>query len=299
MKIHRSINLSIVIILVLSSCVAKKKYAELQQRNSSMQTQLTSEEEELEKCEAEKARAIAEISALKATNQGLQERIKDLNNTNAALLNNTGDLATLSKKAAENLEKSLESMKEKDLQIKSLRDAVNKRDSVTLALVTSIKGALGNLNDQDIEVNVEKGVVFISISDKLLFTSGSYKISESAKTILGKIATIMKNKEEIDFMVEGHTDNVPIKQNCIADNWELSVLRATAVVKVLQEDFSIEPERMTAAGRSHYVPLAENTTDANKARNRRTRIVVLPKLDQFYDMVEKGMEEAKANSQKE
>ncbi|MEM7109557.1 MAG: OmpA family protein, partial [Bacteroidota bacterium] len=200
---------------------------------------------------------------------------------------------------AENLEKSLESMKEKDLQIKSLRDAVNKRDSVTLALVTSIKGALGNLSDQDIEVNVEKGVVFISISDKLLFTSGSYTISESAKSILGKIATIMKNKPDIDFMVEGHTDNVPIKQSCISDNWELSVLRATAVVKVLQDDFEIAPERMTAAGRSYYVPLVENTNDQNKARNRRTRIVVLPKLDQFYDMVEKGMEEAKANSQGE
>ena len=126
--------------------------------------------------------------------------------------------------------------------------------------------------------------------------SGSYKISNDAKSILGIVATIMKDKQDFDFMVEGHTDDVPIYQGCVNDNWELSVLRATAVVKVLQNDFEISPQRMTAAGRSSYIPLAENTSDANRAKNRRTRIVVLPKLDQFYDMVEQGMEEAEMNS---
>ena len=223
----------------------------------------------------------------------LQEQINLLKNTNSALLNSQGDLSTLSKKGAENLERSLESIKEKDLQIKTMRDAINKKDSVTLALVTSLKGALGNINDEDIEINVEKGVVFVSISDKLLFRSGSYQVSNRAKEVLGKVAKVVKDKKDFEFMVEGHTDTDPINNSCIIDNWDLSTKRATAVVRILQNDFNVDPSRMTAAGRSEYVPVDSNSSRDGKAANRRTRIVVLPKLDQFYGMIEEGMKKAK------
>jgi chemotaxis protein MotB len=177
-----------------------------------------------------------------------------------------------------------------------MQDAVTRRDSVTLALVTSLKGALIDINDSDIEVNVEKGVVFISISDKLLFNSGSYMVSNRAKEVLGKVATVLNDKPEIEFLVEGHTDNVPIRNEVLLDNWDLSVKRATSVVRVLQNDFGVSPERMTAAGRSYYIPLDDNETTSGRAKNRRTRIVVLPKLDQFFELIEQGMEKATANN---
>ncbi len=281
-----------VVAVLFSSCVSKKKYSELNQRQTRTQSELQAQNEKANSCEKEKNDALARISALHATNQALKDQIAELKTTNSALLNNVGDLATLSKKEAENLERSLESIREKDLQIKYLRDAMSKKDSVTLALVTSLKGAIGNFDDEDIEINVEKGVVFISISDKMLFRSGSYKITDKAKVVLGKIAKVVNNKPEIDFMVEGHTDNVPINVAGISDNWDLSVLRATSVVRVLQTEFGVDPDRMTAAGRSYYVPLVDNDTDENRARNRRTRLVVLPKLDEFYNMIEEGMKEA-------
>ena len=180
-------------------------------------------------------------------------------------------------------------MKEKDVRIKSLRDAVTRKDSVTLALVTSLKGVLGDLNDSDIEVNVEKGVVFISISDKLLFSSGSSNVTKKAIDVLGKVAKVVLAKPDIEFMVEGHTDSLSISNDCVLDNWDLSVKRATSVIRVLENNFGVPPNRMTAAGRSSYVPLYDNNTAGNRAKNRRTRIVVLPKLDQFYDLISQGM----------
>jgi len=268
--------------ILLTSCVSKKIHTALEDKNKKTQELLDTATMKLNLCLEEKA-------AVDSKAEGLESQMELMAKTNSALLNNVGNLATLSTKEAENLERSLESIKEKDLQIRTMRDAITKKDSVTLALVTSIKGALGNLQDEDIEVNVEKGVVFISISDKLLFKSGSYNISDRAKTILGKVATVVNNKPDIEFMVEGHTDDVPYKSGgVLIDNWDLSVKRATAVVRVLQNDFKVAPNRMTAAGRGEYVPVS--STD--KSSNRRTRIVILPKLDQFYNMVEEGMKKA-------
>ncbi|WP_026915465.1 OmpA/MotB family protein [Christiangramia portivictoriae] len=264
--------------LLLSSCVSQKKYNELETKQRETQDQLNTATVKLNSCLDEKER--------------LNSQVATLNNTNAALLNNVGNLATLSKKEAENMERSLESIKEKDLAIRSMQDAMNKKDSVTLALVTSLKGALGNLNDEDIEINVEKGVVYVSISDKLLFDSGRYNVTSRAKEVLGKVATVVNNKPNIEFMVEGHTDDKAISTSMFEDNWDLSVKRATSVVRVLQDEFGVEPARMTAAGRSYYVPIASNETAEGRAKNRRTRIVVLPKLDQFYSMIEDGMEKA-------
>ncbi len=265
--------------LLLSSCVSQKKYAELETLQQETKDQLNTATVKLNSCLDEKER--------------LGDQIKTLNNQNSALLNNVGNLATLSTKEASNLEKSLESIKEKDLKIQRMQDAITKKDSVTLALVTSLKGVLGNMSDEDISINVEKGVVYVSISDKLLFESGKYNVTARAKEVLGKVATVVKNKPEIEFMVEGHTDDQAIKNSVIEDNWDLSVKRATSVVRILQNQFGVPPERMTAAGRSYYVPVATNADAEGRAKNRRTRIVILPKLDQFYNLVEQGMKEAK------
>ena len=262
-------------LVLLSSCVSQKKYAALEAKQKETQDMLNT--------------ATVKLNACLAQSETMKEQITDLRNANNNLINTQGNLTTLSAKGAENLEKSLEQMKEKDLQIKAFRDAMNRKDSVTLALVTSLKGAIGNLNDEDIEINVEKGVVYVSISDKLLFNSGRWDVTNRAKEVLGKVATVVKNKPDIEFMVEGHTDSQPISTSVIEDNWDLSVKRATSVVRILQEEFGVPPERMVAAGRSYYVPLASNDTAEGRARNRRTHIVVLPKLDQFYKMIEEGM----------
>lgn len=276
---------------VLASCASKKDLEAALAKQQTTQELLDTATVKLNAC-------IADEKAAKAKLEALKDQVETLKNSNNALLNNQGDLVTLSQQGSRNLERSLESIREKDLQIKSLNDAITKKDSVTLALVTSLKSSLGNLQDEDINVNVEKGVVYISISDKLLFSSGSDKINERAKEVLGKVATVVNDKPEIDIMIEGHTDNKPIASAKFTDNWALSAARATAVTRVLQEDFNVAPERMTAAGRSYFVPVASNDTAEGRAKNRRTRIVVLPKLDQFFDMVEQGMEQAKIDAKK-
>ncbi|MEK9788806.1 MAG: flagellar motor protein MotB [Flavobacteriaceae bacterium] len=271
--------------ILLSSCVSQKKYTELEELQQNTKNLLDSATVKLNSCNEEKEAALAQLATLTEQNQFLKANNQDL-------INNIGNLTTLSQKGAENLEMSLESMKEKDIKIQRMQDAVTKRDSVTLALVTSLKGVLGNLSDEDIEINVEKGVVYVSISDKLLFRSGSYTVTAKAREVLGKVAQVVNDKPELEFMVEGHTDNVPISIEGVQDNWDLSVRRATSVVRILEKDFGVAPARMTAAGRSYYAPVADNDTAANRAKNRRTRIVVLPKLDQFYDLIEQGMSAA-------
>ena len=268
--------------VLITSCVSQKKYTELEELQQNTKSLLDSTTVKLNSCNEEKEAAEASLASLREQNKFLQANNQDL-------INNIGNLTTLSKKGAENLEKSLESMQEKDLRIRTMQEAMTKKDSVTLALVTSLKGVLGNMSDEDIQINVEKGVVYVSISDKLLFRSGSHTVTKRAKEVLGKVAKVVNDKPELEFMVEGHTDNVPIKLDDISDNWDLSVKRATAVIRILQNDFSVAPERMTAAGRSYYMPVADNDTAANRAKNRRTRIVVLPKIDQFYDLIAQGM----------
>lgn len=270
--------------VLLSSCVSQKKYADLEAKHKETQDLLNSATVKLNDCLEEKATADSRLKTLEDQNAFLKAN-------NQELINNMGNLTTLTTKGAENLEKSLESLQEKDLTIRKLQNAVTRRDSVNLALVQSLKGVLGNLDDEDIEISVEKGVVFVSISDKLLFRSGSYNVTNAAKEVLGKVAKVVNNKPDFEFMVEGHTDNVPYRSGVLLDNWDLSAKRATSVVRILQNDFGVDPARMTAAGRSYYVPLVSNDTSADRAKNRRTRIVVLPKIDQFYNMIEEGMKD--------
>ncbi len=271
---------------VLTSCVSSKKYNELEAQYTTTKDLLNTCTVKLNQCETER-------SVAQARNTELENRLADLRQTNQDLIQSSKSLTMLTAQGASNLEKSLESLKEKDLKINRLQDALNKKDSVTLALVTSLKKEVG-MNDPDIEISVEKGVVYISLSDKVLFQTGKYELSARAKEVLGKVATVINGKPEFEAMVEGHTDNVPYRgSGIIKDNWDLSVHRATAVVRALQ-DLGVSPSRLVAAGRGEYVPLQPNTTAENRAVNRRTRILVLPKIDQFYDMIEKEMKELEA-----
>ncbi|MEM6516939.1 MAG: OmpA family protein [Bacteroidota bacterium] len=272
--------------LIMTSCVSKKEYAALEEKQKETQDLLNTATVKLNSCMTDKAAALARL-------EGLQEQLADLRKTNQDLINTKGNLTTLTQKGAENLERSLESLKEKDMKITRLQDALNRKDSVTLAIVSSLKKAVG-INDPDIEVNVEKGVVFISIADKLLFQSGSYNVTNEAKNVLGKVAKVVNSKPDFEAMVESHTDNVPYNKGVLIDNWDLSVKRATSVVRVL-EDLGVNSAQLVAAGRSYHVPLVENDTPENRAKNRRTRIVVMPKIDQFYEMVEEEMKNLEAN----
>ena len=271
--------LSIVALLATASCGTKKKLAACEAKNKEIQDLLNTATVKLNTCLSEK--------------EALSNQIDFLKKNNSDLINNMGNMTTLSAKGAQNIEKALESMKEKDLKITRLQDALTKKDSVTLALVTSLKKEVG-ISDPDIQVNVEKGVVFISIADKLLFKSGSYMVSDRAKEVLNKVAKVVNSKPDFECMVEGHTDNVPYKSNgVLLDNWDLSVKRSTSIVRVLME-LGVKPKQLIAAGRSEYIPLVDNNTSENRSINRRTRIVVLPKIDQFYDMIEKEMKNLSA-----
>tara|TARA_R110002124_G_scaffold241617_1_gene406839 strand:- start:872 stop:1705 length:834 start_codon:yes stop_codon:yes gene_type:complete len=271
----KKIVITLSLFALLTSCVTKKKYADLEAKNKETQDLLNSATVKLNSCLEEKA--------------GLTARVQGLKEHNETLINTSKDMTILTTKGAQNIEKALESIKEKDLKISRMQDALTKKDSVTLAVVTSLKSAVG-LNDPDIEINVEKGVVFISIADKLLFKSGSYNVTDKAKGVLAKVAKVVNDKPDFECMVEGHTDSVPyIGNNILLDNWDLSVKRSTSIIRVLTDELGVKPSQLIAAGRSSYVPLVSNDTADNRARNRRTRIVVLPKIDQFYDMVEKEM----------
>ena len=272
--------LSLSVLFMLSSCVSKKEYTSLEAKQKETQDLLNTATVKLNSCLEEKASASARSIAL-------EEQIADLRSTNKNLIDSNKDLTMLTSKGASNIEKTLESMKEKDLKISRLYDAVNKKDSVMLALVTSLKKEVG-IDDPDIEVNVEKGVVFISIADKLLFKSGSYNVTDRAKEVLAKVAKVVKSKPSFDCMVEGHTDNKSYQSGVLLDNWDLSVKRSTSIIRVLQ-DLEVNPAQLIAAGRSYYVPLVDNETAENRSINRRTRIVVMPKIDEFYDMIEKEM----------
>jgi len=271
--------LAIATSLLFTSCISGKKYREMEGKYITTNDLLNTATIKLNTCE-ERVRS-------------LEERLADMRQTNQDLIQSSKDLTMLTSQGAANLEKSLESLKEKDLKISRLQDALTKKDSVTLALVTSIKMVVG-MDDPDIEVSVEKSVVFISISDKLLFKSGSYHVTSRAREILGKVARVINDKPDFEAMVEGHTDNVPYKSGVLEDNWDLSVKRSTSIIRVLQS-LGVTPGQLIAAGRSHYVPLVDNNSVENRATNRRTRIVVLPKIDQFYDMIEKEMKSLAAD----
>lgn len=267
--------------LVLSSCVSNKKYAELEGNYSAKSQELVDTKADLMKCQIENESKIS----------SLEERIVNLNKDKEKTLEYVDNLTVLSKSASDNIKETLAQMGKKDEYIQYIQKAVTKKDSINLALGFKLKSVLADgFSDEDIEVNVEKTVVYISIADKLLFKSGSATISAEAKVVLGKVAEVIGAQPDLEVMVEGYTDNKSINTSCIKDNWDLSVKRSTSVIRVLQNDFNIEPARLVAAGRSEYMPVASNDTVEGRSKNRRTRIVLMPQLDQFFDLLEQKVD---------
>jgi chemotaxis protein MotB len=277
------------------SCVSPKKLQEkddkLAQLNGAyaeLQGKLRDAEDALNKSKTDAEKASDKTRSLQSTVDDLNKQIDFLKANNNVVLGQLKDMSVISGSQAESIKKSLENIGAKDLYIQGLQSSMARKDSINMNLVMNLKGAIGDLNDGDINVKIDKGVVYVDISDKLLFKSGSFEVTAQAKTVLGKVAKVLAAQPEIEFMVEGHTDSKQmLGSGVIEDNWDLSVKRATTVVRVLQDTYHLDPKRMTAAGRSEYLPLTDNSTAEGRSKNRRTRIVILPQLDQFFKLLEK------------
>jgi chemotaxis protein MotB len=279
--------LLVVFPVILFSCVSSKQYKGLQGRYNSLDSNNKRLQADLQGCQDKNAEAARQKSLSDAEIARLNDQNALLKQNNTVVLNQLKDLSVISSSQAESIKKSMDNIGAKDMYIQDLQKQMAKKDSLNMALVMNLKGAVGNLEDQDINIKVDKGVVYIDISDKMLFKSGSYDITDRAKEVLGKVALVLKNQPDIEFMVEGHTDNVAFKKGVLLDNWDLSVKRATAVVRVLQNQYGLDPAKMAAAGRSEYKPVVSNDTPEGKAANRRTRIIILPQLDQFFKLLER------------
>ncbi|HLG39799.1 MAG TPA: OmpA family protein, partial [Chitinophagaceae bacterium] len=259
--------------VVLFSCVSQKKfkksqadYAALKVQCDQTQTQLQGS---LNDCNNAKNDLARKNSGLENDIASLNKQIELLKQNNTQALKQLEDLSVISSAQAESIKKSLDNIGAKDTYIQTLQQQMARKDSLNMVLVMNLKGAIGNLDDQDINIKVDKGVVYIDISDKLLFKTGRYEITDQASTVLGKVAAVLQNQPDIEFMVEGHTDNVPYRSGVLLDNWDLSVKRATAVVRILQNKYGLDPAKMAAAGRGEYKPIADNGTKEGKAANRR------------------------------
>ncbi len=268
---------TLMITLLMTSCVSNKKYADLEAQHNQTKQELVDAKADLQKCLVDK-------SYLEELNASLKE-------DKARSLQQVENLTVLTQSSSDNIKEVIAQLSEKDKYINGIRDAMTKKDSINLALAFQLKKDLAaGIQDEDIQIDVEKTVVYISIADKLLFKSGSATVSDRAKEVLGKVATVVNGRPEMEVQVEGYTDNVPINTNCMKDNWDLSVARATSVVRILQGDFAVDPGRLIAAGRSEYVPLETNDTAEGRSTNRRTRIVILPKLEEFFEILEQKPE---------
>ena len=291
MKI-KSLLLPLIAISFLASCVPAKKYQALTDKYGKLNEDLIASQKETKACrddkaEADRQRAIADAQR-EAQIAAMKEQMEFLKKNNNQALKQLEDLSVISSSQAESIKKSLENIGAKDAYIQTIQQAAARKDSLNMALVMNLKGAIGDLNDKDVNIKVDKGVVYVDISDKVLFKTGSFDLSDNAKTVLGKVALVLKNQPDIEFMVEGHTDNVALNGNKeLQDNWDLSTKRATTIVRLFQKQYGMDPAKMVAAGRSEYQPIADNTTDAGRSQNRRTRIVILPQLDQFFKLLEK------------
>lgn len=279
--------------LVTSCGVSKKEFALLQ-------TELDAERKSVAKYSEELSDHLNQIAALngklETCNSALKLKEDQMNDLRSQLtdvktqrdkqFDQVGDLTVLSQSANDNIKETLQQLETKDKYINLLQAAKTKADSINLALAVNLKSQLADgIEDNDVEIKVDKTVVFINLSDKMLYQSGSADITSKAHVVLSKIAKIVESRPGFEIMVEGYTDNVPMNSSCMKDNWDLSVKRATSVVRVLQTNYGIDPNRLIAAGRGEYNMLASNNTAEGRSMNRRTRIIILPKIDQFYDLL--------------
>ena len=287
----------IAVAVFMSSCVAKKKYAGLQQQYEKAQADLVKCGDAVQDYKDRLAKSEQEKESLGTSSQGeirqrdvqikdLRDQVADLKGLRNKQIEQVGNLTVLSKAANDNIDKTLAQLEKKDKYITRLQAARTKADSINLALAVNLTRVLSaGIDEKDVDIKVDKTVVMVNISDKMLFSSGSFKLSSRANEVLGKIAQIIQSRPDLEVMIEGYTDNVSINTECLSDNWDLSTKRATSVVRALQGTFKVDPNRLIAAGRGEYNVLTSNDTPEGRATNRRTRIILMPKLDQFYDLL--------------
>lgn len=289
------------ILLLSTGCVSKKKFTSLQMELDNANSEISATKKALSDCNTsltERDQMIASLKNAQSQLEGqvqmkdnsitdLNGQIEDLKKQRQQQYEQIEGLTILSRAANENIGKTISTIQGKDEYIQFLQAAKSKTDSLNLALAINLKSVLqNNIADEDVEISVDKTVVYINLSDKMLYKSGSAAISAKANEVLEKIATIIKSRPDLDVMVEGYTDNKSIKTDCIEDNWDLSVKRATSVVRKLQKDHGVNPNKLIAAGRGEFNAIATNDNSEGMALNRRTRIILLPKMGEFYDLLD-------------
>lgn len=257
--------------ILITSCSSKKELLACQEENKALQTNYTDTKEKL-------AASTARVASL-------EKQLAQAENTNAALQNALDKSLSNASQNNVSIEKLVDQINESNKYIRHLVEVKSKSDSLNMVLTNNLTRSLSKEELKDVDVQVLKGVVYISLADNMLYKSGSYEISDRASETLSKIAKIIKDYKDYDVLIEGNTDNVPIKRENIRNNWDLSCLRASSVVQALQNQYGVDPKRLTAGGRGEYNPLQSNTSEAGKQRNRRTQIIITPKLDEFMELI--------------
>ena len=279
----KSLILIAVSALILSSCGSKKELVACQETNKSLNESLQAAKEDL-------AAKNARIASLEEQQRGMQQLLKNAEDKYAKLQASLDKSLTNASQNNISIEKLVDQINESNQYIRHLVEVKSKSDSLNMVLTNNLTRSLSQDEMKEVDVQVLKGVVYISLADNMLYKSGSYEINARAAQTLSKIAKIIKDYKDYDVLIEGNTDNVPINKTNIRKNWDLSALRASSVVQALQNDYGVDPKRLTAGGRGEYNPVASNDTEVGKQRNRRTQIIITPKLDQFMDLIDKAPE---------
>ena len=274
----KSLILIAVSALILSSCASKKDLAECQTTNKTLNESLQAAKEDL-------AAKNARIASLEEQQRGMQQLLKNAEEKYAKLQASLDKSLTNASQNNISIEKLVDQINESNQYIRHLVEVKSKSDSLNMVLTNNLTRSLSKEEMKEVDVQVLKGVVYISLADNMLYKSGSYEINSRAAETLSKIAKIIKDYKDYDVLIEGNTDNVPISKTNIRNNWDLSALRASSVVQALQNDYGVDPKRLTAGGRGEYNPIATNDTEVGKQRNRRTQIIITPKLDEFMDLI--------------
>ena len=271
--------MSLVAAVMFTSCASKKDLEACQQENKSLQANYTDTKEKL--------------AAATTRAASLEEQLKQQEKAYKALQRSLDKSLTNASQNNVSIEKLVDQINESNKYIRHLVEVKSKSDSLNMVLTNNLTRSLSKEELKEVDVQVLKGVVYISLADNMLYKSGSYEINDRAAETLSKIAKIIKDYKDYDVLIEGNTDNVPISRENIRNNWDLSCLRAASVVQALQNDYGVDPKRLTAGGRGEYNPLQPNTTEVGKQRNRRTQIIITPKLDEFIELIGQAPEESK------